>query len=505
MGRWSEEDKRNVFALLEDDFSYREIRDMMGVPLATINRWVANPACVLGSGNTCVLSCAQETLLVKACCYAADCGFPLGRERLSYIVQTFVKDTGKNTPFSDGLPGVKWFQNFEKRHLSHIKRRKKEGLSKKRIVALTKRNLRVFYNQTYKPVYDRAKLDQRPFCLWNCDETIFQPSRAKEKVYCRATCRNAYAREPNSTRQGFSVLFCGNAAGQMMPPFVVYKAKHLRLSWCTEGLDDATYSVSDSGWMMDTNFESWIEHTFIPYVKEVCPGNTHVLIFDGHNSHLTYRTIKLAIDNDIIIICLPPNTSHALQPLDVGVFKALKALFSKIINDWNFRTGGNKNIDKEVFPILLKQLYDGIDPSWIISGFRKTGLYKFNKNAVDYKIVLNPEELVVSDPPRSDGAAVARAVQKGLESQMSDDLTKKLANKAVQRRRVQHISGEVLTEPAAMQRLKEHDELKKARGRGRGRGGVARGKQLDPQAGALNKFVVRRRRRGYGKGKGKVK
>ena len=90
------------------------------------------------------------------------------------------------------------------------------------------------------------------------------------------------------------------------------------------------------------------------------------------------------------------------------MFKALKALFSKIINDWNFRTGGNKNIDKEVFPILLKQLYDGIDPSWIISGFRKTGLYKFNKNAVDYKIVLNPEELVVSDPPRSDGAADPR-------------------------------------------------------------------------------------------------
>ena len=48
------------------------------------------------------------------------------------------------------------------------------------------------------------------------------------------------------------------------------------------------------------------------------------LFFDGHASHLTYSTVKAAMDDQIIMICLPPHASHALQPLDVAVFKPLK-------------------------------------------------------------------------------------------------------------------------------------------------------------------------------------
>ena len=48
------------------------------------------------------------------------------------------------------------------------------------------------------------------------------------------------------------------------------------------------------------------------------------LFFDGHGFHLTYATVKAAMDDQIIMICLPPRTSHALQPLDVAVFKPLK-------------------------------------------------------------------------------------------------------------------------------------------------------------------------------------
>ena len=56
-----------------------------------------------------------------------------------------------------------------------------------------------------------------------------------------------------------------------------------------------------------------------------------LFFFDRNRSHLTYGTVKLAIENEIIIICLPPHTSHALQPLDVGVFKGLKADWRKIL------------------------------------------------------------------------------------------------------------------------------------------------------------------------------
>ena len=54
-----------------------------------------------------------------------------------------------------------------------------------------------------------------------------------------------------------------------------------------------------------------------------------ILLFGGHGSHLTYNTIKSAMDNRIIIICIRPSTNHAMQPLDVGVFFLLKGKMEK--------------------------------------------------------------------------------------------------------------------------------------------------------------------------------
>jgi hypothetical protein len=49
-------------------------------------------------------------------------------------------------------------------------------------------------------------------------------------------------------------------------------------------------------------------------------GKPILLIYDGHGSHNTIELIKLARENNIVLFCLPPHTTHKLQPLDVGVF-----------------------------------------------------------------------------------------------------------------------------------------------------------------------------------------
>ena len=49
-----------------------------------------------------------------------------------------------------------------------------------------------------------------------------------------------------------------------------------------------------------------------------------LLIFDGHDSHVNFQLVKSAKERGIHFICLPPNTTNALQPLDVGIFKPMK-------------------------------------------------------------------------------------------------------------------------------------------------------------------------------------
>ena len=40
---------------------------------------------------------------------------------------------------------------------------------------------------------------------------------------------------------------------------------------------------------------------------------------DAHASNLSIGLIDKAIENNVILLCLPPHTTHMLQPLDVAV------------------------------------------------------------------------------------------------------------------------------------------------------------------------------------------
>jgi len=57
-----------------------------------------------------------------------------------------------------------------------------------------------------------------------------------------------------------------------------------------------------------------------------------MLICDEHDSHVTVNFIGHCINNDIVLLILPPHTSHLLQPLDVGVFGALKTAMSRQVD-----------------------------------------------------------------------------------------------------------------------------------------------------------------------------
>ena len=45
-----------------------------------------------------------------------------------------------------------------------------------------------------------------------------------------------------------------------------------------------------------------------------------LLLVDGHSSHVNMEFIDWADRHRIIIMILPPYTTHRLQPLDVGMF-----------------------------------------------------------------------------------------------------------------------------------------------------------------------------------------
>ena len=67
------------------------------------------------------------------------------------------------------------------------------------------------------------------------------------------------------------------------------------------------------------------------FLRHIVVQRPVLLFIDGHKSHVNLDVIDLCRQKDIILFCLPPHTTHTLQPLDVAVFKSLKDNYSKTV------------------------------------------------------------------------------------------------------------------------------------------------------------------------------
>ena len=315
--------------------------------------------------------------------------------------------------------------------------------------ALTRDVVDKFFNMWGSLVMEH-NFQNNPGKVFNCDETGLNTNPVHDKVYVGRKSRDSYMKAPNCGKTMFTVLFCVSATGVYLPPFTVYKSKNLYDGWTKGGPKDAGYGCSESGWMQDYNFEAWVITMFIPFVSDY--DKPVLLTFDGHNSHLTYNTVKEAMANNIIILCLPPNTSHALQPLDVGVFKSVKASWRIILSD-SFRDSRLKNIDKIVFPKLLSKLWGYLNPDHAVNGFRGCGLLPVDSSAVQHRVLAEASDM--EDGEMSPRKALRQAIIKTV----SPDEDQSTVSKT--RRRVQHATGEILTEEIVLNRLEEEAQIRK--------------------------------------------
>ena len=359
-------------------------------------------------------------------------------------MKSFLENLGRESVFKDGVPGMDWNRSFEKRHKEILTRRKPEILTTSRAKALTPEVRDAFYKM-WEDVLEENNLMYAPHRMFNLDETGLNTDATSLMVYTKKGARDAYLKHPTCGKTMYTVLFCASASGVYMPPFVVYKAKNLHVDWAKGGPKDACYSTSDSGYMHDINFEQWFIQVFLKFVENY--EKPVLLVYDGHGSHLTYQTIKAAREQSIIIICLPPHTSHAMQPLDVALFKAVKTQWKEILSVFYRESRNKRGVDKAMFPKLLAKLWPRLKAEYVVSGFRGSGLFPVDKQKVNKRMVIVIDDDNLPTPRKVMRDAIICAISP------SEPVPKRGP-----RKRVQHTSGEVLTEAAVMDRLRQEEE-----------------------------------------------
>jgi hypothetical protein len=88
------------------------------------------------------------------------------------------------------------------------------------------------------------------------------------------------------------------------------------------GPRNARYNRSKSGWFDSQCFKDWFKSVILPHYRRL-QGNK-VLIGDSLSSHFSEEVILLCEENNIKFVCLPLNTTHVCQSLDVSFFAPMK-------------------------------------------------------------------------------------------------------------------------------------------------------------------------------------
>ena len=82
-------------------------------------------------------------------------------------------------------------------------------------------------------------------------------------------------------------------------------------------ISGTSYDLSLHGWIDKKLFCNWVFEHFLSYVP---PARPILLLLDGHSSHYCPEIIKACAEEEVIVLSLPPNTTHIIQPLDRGCF-----------------------------------------------------------------------------------------------------------------------------------------------------------------------------------------
>ena len=300
-------------------------------------------------------------------------GYPKTRND---IIGTVRKTLQKKANDPVEFKGKGWWACFMQRW-PQLALRKGDSLAQPRANAVNSENIREYYN-LLEETLNKHKLFNSASRIYNMDESGMPLDHKPPKVVALRGAKKVHCRTSGNKAQ-ITVLACANAAGNVIPPMVIFEGKRLNPDWTKGEVPDTLYGMSDKGWTDMELFSYWMKDLFLAHIP---PARPVLLLLDGHSSHYEPDTIRLAAAEGIIVLCLPPHTTHVAQPLDVSFFAPLKTYLSEACRHYTQENPGRVVTKYQFSSLFSTAWYKAIKPGTLVSGFRKVGVCPFNADAI---------------------------------------------------------------------------------------------------------------------------
>ena len=110
-----------------------------------------------------------------------------------------------------------------------------------------------------------------------------------------------------------TVLACCNAAGYATPPFMIFDRKKLKPEYAVGKIPGTLYGLSKDSWIDGELFALWFSQLFLRYAPQ---ARSLLLLMDRHSSHFNPSVVCRAAEEQVVLFCFTPHTTHLTQPLD---------------------------------------------------------------------------------------------------------------------------------------------------------------------------------------------
>ena len=155
------------------------------------------------------------------------------------------------------------------------------------------------------------------------------------------------------------------------------------------------YNGTKSGWTDEDCSFDYLKNLFIPNTKHL--QKPLLLIFDGHYSHLSIKSVRLSIEHNICILCLPSHSTHLLQPLHIYTLKYVKQQWKELL--WERNKTTSTKLNKRDFIQLFSKLYNfALIPAHCSATFAKAGIFPFDRRAIKNDRIIKNGPSVAATP-----------------------------------------------------------------------------------------------------------
>ncbi|RLO02533.1 hypothetical protein DYB28_008570, partial [Aphanomyces astaci] len=159
--------------------------------------------------------------------------------------------------------------------------------------------------------------------VYNVDETSFKTKTQSKRVVAIRGSRSVW-NEENAEAYHLTIVMTATADGTLVPPAFILPGvtcKTSVLDECT--VDGALVTTAPKAFMNSTIFNTWLI-AFGEWKHEARGGHPAVMVLDNCSSHHCVESEWICEMYGILLVFLPPNATHLLQPLDVAIFRSYK-------------------------------------------------------------------------------------------------------------------------------------------------------------------------------------